>query len=102
MTIPEAVSLIFLATSNMRGQEIFVLKMPEKNIYKLAQETIKRYAHGKNVKIKITGARDREKIVEHLHTDEEKKLMIEKDKLFIIFPNKKQLLNNLDKYAILN
>lgn len=102
MTIPEAVYLIFLATSNMKGQEIFVLKMPEKNIYKLAQETIKKYAHGKNVKIKITGARDREKIVEHLYTDEENKLIIEKDKLFIIFPSKKQLSNNLDKYETLN
>lgn len=87
MTIPEAVSLIFLATSKMIGQEIFVLKMPEKNIFQFAQETIKKYAKGKKIKIKIIGARDREKIVEYLYTDEERKYMIEKNKFFIILPS---------------
>lgn len=87
MTIPEAVSLIFIATAKMIGQEIFVLKMLEKNIYKFAQETIKEYANGKKIKIKITGVRDREKIVEFLYTDEERKYIIEKNKFYIILPN---------------
>lgn len=98
MTIPEAVSLIFIATSMMKGQETFVLKMPEKNIYQFAQETIKKYAQGKKIKIKIIGARDREKIVECLYTNEEKKLMIQKNKFYIILPNKELLKKRISSY----
>lgn len=89
MTIPEAVNLVFLATGLMVGQEIFVLKMPEKNIYNLAQEIIQKYGDGKKIQIKFTGAREREKIHERLFTDEEKDLMIEKKRFYIIFPNNK-------------
>ncbi len=98
MTIPEAVSLIFLATSMMKGQEAFVLKMPEKNIYQLAQETINEHSQGKKIKIKIIGVRDREKLVEYLYTDEEKKLMIERNKFFIILPNKELLKKRKNEY----
>lgn len=98
MTIPEAVSLIFIATSMMKGQETFVLKMPEKNIYQFAQETIKKYAKGKKIKIKIIGARDREKIIEYLYTNEEKKLMIQKDKFYIILPNKELFKKRIGSY----
>ncbi|KKQ24802.1 MAG: hypothetical protein US40_C0001G0055 [Candidatus Roizmanbacteria bacterium GW2011_GWC2_37_13] len=98
MTIPEAVELIILAASKMKGQEVFVLKMPEKNIYDFAKETIKKYGKGKKVKIKITGAREREKIVEYLYTDEEKKLMVEKKNFFVIFPNSKILRERKNNY----
>jgi FlaA1/EpsC-like NDP-sugar epimerase len=98
MTIPEAVSLIFIASSMMKGQETFVLKMPEKNIYQFAQETIKKYAKGKKIKIKIIGARDREKIIEYLYTNEEKKLMIQKDKFYIILPNKELFKKRINSY----
>lgn len=87
MSIPDAVNLVFLATSMMLGEEIFSLKMPERNIYELAQETIKTYGKGKNIKIKITGTREREKMHERLFTDEEKELMIEKRKFCIILPD---------------
>jgi len=87
MSIPEAVNLVFLATGMMLGQEIFSLKMPERNIYELAQETIKAHAKGKKIKIKITGTREREKVHERLFTDEEKELMIEKRKFCIILPD---------------
>ena len=88
MTIPEAVNLVFLATSLAIGQEIFVLKMPERNIYDLALETIQKYGEGRKIQIKITGAREREKVHERLFTDEEVGLMIEKKRFYIIFPNK--------------
>ena len=72
----------------MRGQEIFVLKMPQENIFELAKKTIKEHAKGKEIEIKLIGAREREKTTERLFTNEEKEIMIEKE-LFYIIPSKK-------------
>lgn len=94
MSVEEAVDLIFLATRAMTGQEIFVLKMPEENIYELAKKTIDKHANGKKIAIKIVGARDREKMHERLFTDEEKESMIEEDLFYVILPNK-SLYKNL-------
>ncbi len=88
MSINEAVDLIFLATKKMRGQEIFVLKMPQENIFELAKKTIKEHAEGKEIEIKLIGAREREKTTERLFTDEEKEIMIEKELFYIILPKK--------------
>ncbi len=88
MSIDESVDLIFLATEKMRGQEIFVLKMLEKNIFNLAKETISKYANEKQIKIKLIGAREREKTRERLFTDEEKESMIEEKLFYVILPNK--------------
>src|SRR5258708_7654487 len=89
MSIPDAVRLVFMATDSMYGQEIMVLKMPEENIYELARKTIAAHKNGKRkIEIKITGARDREKLTERLYTDEEKKWMVENDLFYIILPNK--------------
>jgi FlaA1/EpsC-like NDP-sugar epimerase len=100
MSIPDAVNLVFLATTKMIGQEIFVLKMEEKNIYELAKETIKEYANGKKIEIKITGAREREKTIEKLCTDEEKQTMIDCGSFWVILPNEeiyKKRINNYKK-----
>lgn len=88
MSIGEAVDLIFLATEKMHGQEIFVLKMPEENIFELAKETISKYANGKKIGIKLIGVREREKIKERLFTDEEKESMLETELFYVILPNK--------------
>lgn len=87
MSINEAVNLVFLATSIMHGQEVFVLKMSEKNIYQLAKETIKKYAAGNKIEIKIVGNRPGEKVKERLFTDDEKKLMLDMGKFWIILQN---------------
>jgi len=73
----------------MKGEEIFVLKMPEISILDLAKETIKKYSFQKKIKIELIGLREREKIKEKLFTEEEKKLMYETNNFFIILPNKK-------------
>jgi len=99
MSIPDAVDLVFLATKIMMGQEIFVLKMSERNIYDLAKETIQLYGGGKKIFIKIIGARHREKIHEKLFTDEEKELMIEKKHLNIILPDSIIRLKRLHAYS---
>lgn len=88
MSIPEAVELVFYAGSIMLGEEIFALKMTEKNIYQLARETIKNNSRGKKIKIKIVGSREREKLVEKIYTGEEKELMIDIGKFYVILPNK--------------
>lgn len=88
MSISDAVNLVFFATSFMDGGEIFVLKMQEKNIYGLAQETIRKHSNGKNISIKFVGMREKEKLHERLYTEEEKKFMVDKDNFFIIRPNK--------------
>src|SRR3989344_931473 len=77
MSINEAVDLIFRAFSDMKGQEIFVLKMIEHNILELANKTINENANGKTIKIKFTGRRNREKIKEQLYTEEERDTMID-------------------------
>lgn len=93
MTIDAAVDLIFMAAKKMRGQEIFVLKMPQENIYELAKKTIAQYSNGKKVKIKIVGSRVREKLHERLFTDEEKDSMKEEDLFYLIFPDKNHYRN---------
>ena len=70
MSIYDAVKLVFMAATTMLGSEIFVLKMPKYNINDLAKEVIKRFGNGSEHKIKIIGAREREKIDEKLFTDE--------------------------------
>lgn len=97
MSIEEAVDLIFLASAKMRGQEIFVLKMKEENIYDLAKKTIEANSNGKKVSIRITGARDREKFSEMLFTNEEKESMLEEDLYYVIFSSKKAFENNFLK-----
>ena len=89
MEISEAVDLVFEAASTSFGQEIFVLKMPKKNIYSLARETIARYGSGKKIRVEIVGKREREKLDEILYTKEEAELMIELEKYFVILPNLK-------------
>jgi len=98
MSIPEAVELVFSATALMKGQEIFVLKMKEQNIYELAKKTITEHGKGKKVKIKMIGARESEKLTENLFTKEEALLMIDLEKHYVIFPNKKLLKERYKKY----
>ena len=98
MTISEAVNLVLNACTIMQGEEIFVLKTTEKNIYQMAKELIKKSAKNKKIKIKITGARDREKLTEKLYTQEEKKLMIDVGKFFVILPNKLLYQRRLNYY----
>lgn len=98
MSISDAVTLVFSAAGMMLGQEIFVLKMPERNIYDLARETIHTYGKGKKIPVKITGIREREKIHEHLFTEEEQKLMIEKRKFYIILPDRALRNSRVPRY----
>jgi len=99
IAIPEAVKLILTSMAVMVGEEVFTIDMPELNIYKLAEKTIKEFGKGKKINIKITGARDREKIIERLYTYEEKELMIRRGPYRIIFPTKNIFKRRYKKYS---
>ena len=64
MTIPEAVSLVFLAGAMAKGGEVMVLEMGEPvNIYQFAERLIQYYGDERS-KIVITGLRPGEKLYE--------------------------------------
>jgi len=98
MSIPQAVGLVFKATTMMKDREIFVLKMPVVKIGDLAQAIIETYQEinklGIKSKLKIIGKKNGEKMHERLLTIEESDNALETKEVFIILPNTK--LNNKD------
>lgn len=102
MSIQDAVKLVFVAATMMLGNEIFVFKMPKYNIHELAKEIIKRFGNGDGHKIKIIGAREREKMDEKLFTDDEAELMIDSGPFNIIQTSKEAYLKRRLKYRKLN
>ena len=100
MSTADAVHLVFTAASEMLGSEIFVLKMPKYNIYDLAKRVIKRYGDGNINKIKIIGAREREKLDEKLYTEDEKEWMIDAGLFYIIQPNREVFEERRTNYKI--
>ena len=70
LTIPQAISLLFTATTASIGGETFVMKMPSCKITDLANVLVKFYGD-KNTKITITGMRPGEKLHEELISEYE-------------------------------
>jgi len=91
MTIDQAVELIFKASYLMKGQEIFILKMPAIKIQDLASaviEIIKDKNHlSHEISVKIIGKRAGEKQHEGLMTAAEAEKALERSDMFIIKPN---------------
>ncbi|MBT3405555.1 polysaccharide biosynthesis protein [Candidatus Woesearchaeota archaeon] len=92
MTIPEAVELVLESTKNMKGSEIFVLKMPSVKISDLAEVMIEELAPRYNfkpedIKVQYIGVRAGEKLYESLLTEEECSITEEKDNMFVIYPD---------------
>lgn len=86
MEIPQAVSLIFSASTLMQGGELFVLKMPKRPIIEFAQEAIVRHGDGSEIAIEFIGLRPGEKLHEKLLTEEEESHTLERDDMYIILP----------------
>lgn len=91
MSIPQAVGLTLDASVLMRGQEIFVLKMPALFLGDLANAAIELYSplYKKNperIKTKIIGLRKGEKMHEKLLTDFEKDAAQETENMYILTP----------------
>lgn len=99
MGIPEAVELILKAGKLAKGKEIFILKMPALNIIDLAEVMIEEFASNYNhkvedIKIKIIGKRNGEKMYEELMTEDELNYALEYEELFILNSDKKYDSNN--------
>lgn len=103
MGIPEAVELILKAGKLAKGKEIFILKMPALNIIDLAEVMIEEFASNYNhkaedIKIKIIGKRNGEKMYEELMTEDELNYASEYEELFILNSDKtydsSNVLNN--------
>ena len=68
MTVPEAVSLVFLAGAVARGGEVMVLDMGQQvKIYDFAQKLIQRFGDGRS-SVVVSGLRAGEKLYEELLT----------------------------------
>ncbi len=96
MTIPQAARLVLSATKLMRGQEIFVLKMPAVHIGDFVKTAVAFYAPllGKDpeqIKIKVIGRRDGEKLHEKLLADYEIPRALETGDMYILTPHEKTM-----------
>lgn len=93
MSIPKAVDLIFKAAEISEGGEIFILKMPIVRLGDVAEVMIEQLA-GKygykqgQIKIKIVGEREGEKLEEELIARNELKNTYETKNMFIILDKK--------------
>ena len=89
MSISQSVNLIIKATLDMKGGEIFILKMPALNIKDLAEVMIDEYSNlwgysSKDISIKYIGTRPGEKIHEKLIAESEVDYLIEREDMYII------------------
>ncbi len=95
MPMEEAIHLIFKATKEMYGSEVFVLKMKSVNIYDLANvlaEEFKLITGAKSkTKIQKIGRRVGEKTHEHLIVNEESNKVVDLPEMLIIIPVSDQL-----------
>lgn len=91
MTISQAVSLVFRATAEMRGGELFILKMPAMQLRDLAEVMIEelagRYGHDpKAVRVETIGSRPGEKLDEVLMTEDEARMAVELEEMYVVLP----------------
>lgn len=92
MSVPQAVNLVLRAASFMRGQEIFVLKMPAVRLEDLIKTATMYYAplFGKkpsDIKINRIGKREGEKMHEKLLADYESVYALETKDMYILTPH---------------
>jgi len=82
MTIPEAVSLVFLAGALGSGGEVMVLDMGEQvNIYDFAERLVKYFGDGRS-EVVVTGLRPGEKLYEEKLSDKDKTIPTDNPKVF--------------------
>lgn len=94
MTIPQAVNLVLRAAVLSRGQEVFILKMPAAQLGDLINAAVAHYAplagkKAKDVKIKVIGLRDGEKMHEELMATHEFPNVWETEDMYILTPHEK-------------
>lgn len=91
MNIDNAIELILKSAYASKGQEIFILKMPALRINDLAKAVIEEFSqaygyNSKDIKIKLIGKRDGEKMHEELMNEDEVEIAYETKDMFILPP----------------
>ncbi|MGX1264551.1 UDP-N-acetylglucosamine 4,6-dehydratase [Rossellomorea marisflavi] len=87
LTIKDAIKLLFKATYESHGGEIFVMKMPTCKIMDLAQVLIDRYSPDQEVTVEELGIRPGEKLHELLLTEfESHNTIVYDNEYFVILP----------------
>ncbi|MEG9296749.1 polysaccharide biosynthesis protein [Mangrovibacillus sp. Mu-81] len=87
LTIKDAINLLFKATYESHGGEIFVMKMPTCKIIDLAQVLIDVYSPDKEVIVEESGVRPGEKLHELLLTEfESHNTIVYDNEYFVILP----------------
>ncbi len=94
MTIPQAVNLVLRAAVLNCGQEVFVLKMPAARLGDLIKAAVAFYApqagkNPKDIKIKVIGSRNGEKMHEELIANHELPNVWETEDMYILTPHEK-------------
>jgi len=106
LTLDDAIGLVFKATSEGGGGEIFVKKMPAAKVIDIARIMAKALAEREDYPIREVGVRPGEKIHEVLVSEEEMKRAVETEGYFVIYPYEKlrapRLLKNLEEYTSAN
>ncbi len=91
MSISQAVGLIFKASELMKGQEVFILKMPVASIGDLADAVVSIMKEKNNItgdiQIRVIGKKAGERKHEKLLTLDESETALERDDMYIIRPN---------------
>jgi len=91
MSVEDAIGLVMRATTMATGGEIFIIKMPSVRLADLAEAAIELmapacgYAKG-DVKVKFIGKRPGEKTHEELMTQDEARIALETEDMFVILP----------------
>ncbi|MFO1444423.1 polysaccharide biosynthesis protein [Bacillus sp. Bva_UNVM-123] len=91
MTPSQAISLMLEANELARGGEVFVLKMPiirlSELVEVLVEQVTKKRAIQNPIKIKEIGLRPGEKMFEELMTEDEIRIALERENMYIILPS---------------
>ena len=101
MSIEQAVHLVLESSSQARGGEVFVTKMPVIRIMDLAQAMIEELAplygyNHKNIKIVEIGTKAGEKLYEELMSPEETRRAVEMTKYFSVLPAFRGIYHDID------
>lgn len=86
ITLDDAIELIFTATLEGKGREIFVKKMPVCKIVDLAKAMIEELANNLNYPIELIGPRIGEQLYESLVSEDEMQRSKETAQYFVIYP----------------
>ena len=95
MSAKDAISLILESAVAMKGGEVFILKMPAFRLGDMINAVIEEISPNYS-KIKDIGTKPGEKPYEELMTTEESKRSLETEKMFILLPEMKELLQRND------